>query len=199
LDRKGQGDLAYEQLDIETGDDNELSRARAEFYEQYYLQENNPAMMKGLIRAKKLNKAFPKPPSNEMAKTIQGAKNLKDRIEVEVIPDLLSKTPTPVKEETSQQLYMSLLDQKNRPLTVPEVNKINNILTQRNAKKIPYGTLAHNGAEKLKQAYMKKEKEDMDDEVEQKYQKKEEQSAGGGVFFRVKTIGRKTKTIKLFC
>ncbi len=39
LDKKGQGDLAYEQLDIEGGDENEMSRARDEFLEQMYLKE----------------------------------------------------------------------------------------------------------------------------------------------------------------
>jgi hypothetical protein len=33
LDKKGQGDLAYEQLDIEYGDFNEMTRAREEFNE----------------------------------------------------------------------------------------------------------------------------------------------------------------------
>ena len=41
LDRKGQGDMAYEQMDIEYGDPNELSRAREEFYETYYLQQEH--------------------------------------------------------------------------------------------------------------------------------------------------------------
>jgi hypothetical protein len=77
-------------------------------------------------------------------------------------------------------------------LTVPEVNQINNILTQMNAKKIPYNTRAHNGAEKVKQAYMNSKNtlkdEDSDDEVERKHQQREErrrkareaQGAGGG-------------------
>ena len=33
LDHKGQGDLAYEQLDIEYGDFNEMTRARQEFHD----------------------------------------------------------------------------------------------------------------------------------------------------------------------
>jgi hypothetical protein len=56
LDHKGQGDLAYEQLDIEAGDDNELSRARDEFLEQMYLKEEQPQMMSALEDAKKVIK-----------------------------------------------------------------------------------------------------------------------------------------------
>jgi hypothetical protein len=39
LDKKGMGDLAYEALDIEYGDENGLSRARANFYEEIYLKQ----------------------------------------------------------------------------------------------------------------------------------------------------------------
>ena len=75
LDKKGQGDLAYEQLDIEAGDENELSRAREEFYEQYYLKESHPGAVKDLTSANKLIKAFStKSPSAEIAKTVEGAK-----------------------------------------------------------------------------------------------------------------------------
>ena len=204
LDRKGQGDLAYEQLDIEEGDENELSRAREEFFEQMYLQENNPEVLRDLTRAKGVVASFPKTPTAEVAKAkVQDARDAKAYIEVEAIPHLLGKTPTPISDETSQAIYSSLLQQKNRPLTVFEVNRINDILTQLNAKKIPYNTLAHNGANKLKQAYMSKKESDPidDDEVERKYQKKEarrrkakeEQSAGGGGFSESKRSEEKPK------
>ena len=42
LDHKGLGDIAYERLDIETGDSNELSRALENFYENVYLQNELP-------------------------------------------------------------------------------------------------------------------------------------------------------------
>ena len=41
LDKKGMGDLAYEALDIEYGDENGLSRARANFYEEVYLKREH--------------------------------------------------------------------------------------------------------------------------------------------------------------
>ena len=34
-----------------------------------------------------------------------------------------------VSNESSQRLYRSLMEKDNKPLTVPEVRKINNILT----------------------------------------------------------------------
>jgi len=66
------------------------------------------------------------------------------------------------------------MQQTNRPLTAPEVNKINNILTQMNAKKIPFGTLAHNGANKIRDAYIKKEEEEQKNQ--QRRQPRKEQN-----------------------
>jgi len=51
LDRKGMGDIAYETLDIEYGDENELTRATANFYEDIYLKEKHPAVAKDLEHA----------------------------------------------------------------------------------------------------------------------------------------------------
>ncbi len=124
LDRKGQGDLAYEQLDIEGGDENELSRAREEFYEQYYLQENHVDVLRDLTRAKGVIKNVPNPKADYAKEIVQSARDEKAHIEVEAIPHLLGKTPTPISDDTSQAIYSSLLQQKNRPLTVFEVNRI---------------------------------------------------------------------------
>jgi len=54
LDHKGLGDIAYERLDIETGDSNELSRALENFYENVYLRKEFPGMMEDLDQANKL-------------------------------------------------------------------------------------------------------------------------------------------------
>jgi uncharacterized protein YlbG (UPF0298 family) len=48
LDHKGLGDIAYERLDIENGDTNELSRNLENFYEDQYLKQVEPGMMKNL-------------------------------------------------------------------------------------------------------------------------------------------------------
>ena len=78
-----------------------------------------------------------------------------ENILVEKIPQLLGKKETPISNETSQALYEGLMKQDNKPLSIVEINRINNILKQLNAKTIPYNTKAHNAAKKLDQAYIK--------------------------------------------
>jgi len=74
-----------------------LSRARAEFYEQYYLQEKEPKMMRDLERANAIVKAYKKPPMTDGGKAlVQSAKDTKTNIEVERIPEILGKTPTAI-------------------------------------------------------------------------------------------------------
>jgi hypothetical protein len=174
LDKKGMGDIAYEALDIEYGDENGLSRARANFYEEIYLKQNHPQVantstLNELDTAKSnITKQINK--NTVSSKVQKQSDDGNSSIVVEGIPSLLKETET-ISNESSGKLYRSLMDKENKPLTVPEVKRINAILTSLNAKKIPYNTLAHNGAEKLKQAYMKLEKENkstyLDEESEE--------------------------------
>ena len=53
LDHKGLGDIAYERLDIENGDTNELSRNLENFYEEQYLKQVEPGMLEELKSATK--------------------------------------------------------------------------------------------------------------------------------------------------
>jgi len=90
------------------------------------------------------------------------------------------------------------MKQDNKPLSVPDINRINNILKQLNAKTIPYNTKAHNAAKKLDTAYIKAHDDHMNNQAiakmktkrqqallqkqfdEIKAKKKTEQSAAGG-------------------
>jgi hypothetical protein len=155
LDRKGQGDLAYEQLDIEEGDDNELSRARNEFYEQYYLNQEQPRMMEALADAKKvINTSKTKKISDN--DKIKRAEEIKHDIEVEAIPQILGKVKDPtIKMEEIGNVYNGLKTKQDRPLTQAEIYKINRLLLRLNGKRIPVGTRAYAAANRLEAAFIK--------------------------------------------
>jgi hypothetical protein len=65
----------------------------------------------------------------------------------------------------------------NKPLSVAEINSINNVLKQLNAKTIPYNTKAHNAAKKLDQAYLKAHAEYESNEFHAKNKKKRQTKA----------------------
>jgi hypothetical protein len=169
LDRKGMGDIAYETLDIEYGDENGLSRATANFYEDIYLKQTHgidtnaiktaePKIRKGLDNAIKTMTTKAGTAEADAAERVAAKASRRldeNKILVEEIPQFLEKADTKISNETSQTLFNDLMKQDNKPLSVPEINRINNILKKLNAKTIPYNTKAHNAAEKMNQAYLK--------------------------------------------
>lgn len=166
LDHKGLGDIAYERLDIETGDSNELSRALENFYENVYLRKEFPGMMEDLDQAKQQlynykdpNPKFAEPTSNKIGNkikehrkipVIEKAKGMKNTIEVHAIPDMLGKLPT---DETNQniydKMYKPLHNEKDRVLTQKEIYKINAILRAKGQKPLPVGTRSKAAAVKI--------------------------------------------------
>jgi len=155
LDRKGQGDLAYEQLDIEHGDENELSRARDEFLEQMYLKEEEPQMMSALKAAKNvINESKTKLISDN--NEIERAKRMKSEIEVEAIPQLLGKTKDPkIPMEEIGTVYSNLKSNRDKPLSQKDINDVNRLLMRLDGKRIPIGTYAYAAADKLEEAFKK--------------------------------------------
>jgi len=155
LDRKGQGDLAYEQLDIEHGDENELSRARDEFLEQMYLKEEEPQMMSALKAAKNvINESKTKLISDN--NEIERAKRMKSEIEVEAIPQLLGKTKDPkIPMEEIGRVYSNLKSIRDKPLSQRDINGVNRLLMRLDGKRIPIGTYAYAAADKLEEAFKK--------------------------------------------
>jgi hypothetical protein len=156
LDRKGQGDFAYEQLDIETGDENELSRARDEFLEQMYLKEEEPRMMAALESAKKvINESKTKLISDH--DEVERAKRMKSEIEVEAIPQLLGKTKDPkIPMEEIGRVYSNLKSIRDKPLSQREINGVNRLLMRLDGKRIPVGTYAYAAADKIEEAFKNK-------------------------------------------
>jgi len=152
LDKKGMGDIAYETLDIEYGDENGLSRATANFYEEIYLKQAHPKVNETREHIDTLKKEVGT--ERGSGSKIQKIKD-EERILVEQIPHLLGKTETPISDESSKILFEGLMRGDNKPLSVAEINRVNNILKKLNAKTIPYNTKAHNAAKKLDQAYAK--------------------------------------------
>jgi hypothetical protein len=169
LDHKGLGDIAYERLDIETGDSNELSRAFENFYENHYLKQELPKNREWKKTKDKVNELlsdyndidpkFAGPTSNKIGNKLkehrkktemQKAKGMKNTIEVHAIPDILGKLPT---DETIpnvyDKMYKPLHNEKDRVLTQKEIYKINAILRAKGQKTLPVGTRSKAAAVKI--------------------------------------------------
>jgi hypothetical protein len=148
LDRKGQGDLAYEQLDIEEGDDNELSRAREEFYEQYYLKAEHGINLKELQNeTQTLKKEISQTERGSGRKIRQVEAN--EKILVETIPNLLGKNLEKQDDAQAADKYLKLKYTKNRQLTQKEIIAINKIFREYGLRPVPIGTYSHAVAQKL--------------------------------------------------
>ena len=146
LDHKGLGDIAYERLDIENGDTNELSRNLENFYENQYLKQAEPGMLEELDG---VNRAIDKHMSNpKKQKTFESALDRKQEIEVE-IPEILGKNPKYHNEEDIYKKYRPLQNKADRELSQKELYEINNILISYGEKSLPFGTRSKAAARKL--------------------------------------------------
>ncbi len=153
LDKKGQGDLAYEQLDIEAGDENEMSRARDEILEQMYLKEQG--IDTNMIRndISKLERDITEGKGSE-----RKIRQLEDneKILVEAVPNIMGKVkdPTITMEEISD-VYIHLKSKRDKPLPQRDINGINKLLMRLDGKRIPNGTYAFAAADKIEEAFKK--------------------------------------------
>jgi hypothetical protein len=146
LDHKGLGDIAYERLDIENGDTNELSRNLENFYEDQYLKQVEPQKMRKL---EGINKSIRKHANNPNKQEKIGRANaLKQEIEVE-IPEILGKVPKYHSEESIYQKYRPLQNKADRILSQKKLYEINNILISHGEKPLPVGTRSKAAARKL--------------------------------------------------
>jgi hypothetical protein len=146
LDHKGLGDIAYERLDIENGDTNELSRNLENFYEDQYLKQVEPQKMKQLETINKtITKYADKPDKQEK---VGRAHALKEQIEVE-IPEILGKNPKYHNEEDIYKKYRPLQNKADRVLSQKELYEINNILISHGEKSLPVGTRSKAAARKI--------------------------------------------------
>jgi len=146
LDHKGLGDIAYERLDIENGDTNELSRNLENFYEDQYLKQVEPQKMRKL---EGINKSIRKHANNpDKQEKIGRANALKQEIEVE-IPEILGKVPKYHSEESIYQKYRPLQNKADRILSQKELYEINNILISNGKKPLPVGTRSKAAAKKI--------------------------------------------------
>ncbi len=153
LDRKGQGDLAYEQLDIEGGDGNEMSRARDEFLEQLYLKEQG--IDTEMIRndKSKLERDITEGKGSE-----RKIRQLEDneRILVEAVPNIMGKVKDPrITMEEIQDVYIFLKSKRDTPLPQRAINDVNRLLMRLDGKRIPNGTYASAAADKIEEAFKK--------------------------------------------
>jgi len=154
LDRKGQGDLAYEQLDIEYGDTNELSRARDEFFEQYYLQQNHGIDVNNIKNDISKIESEIKQGQGSERKIRQLEEN--ERILVEEVPDIMGKIKDPrIPMEEIGMVYGNLKSNRDRPLSQRELNGVNRLLMRLDGKRIPVGTYAYAAADKIEEAFKK--------------------------------------------
>ena len=146
LDHKGLGDIAYERLDIEQGDSNQLSRALENFYENHYLQQELPKHQEWkkennkvkahIEQIDKLSQPVDteekaKPNAGKIAKYSAGLdkhKSAREKIEVEAIPELLGKTPQEYDPGDVYAKYLPLQQQPDRVLAQKELYEINNML-----------------------------------------------------------------------
>ena len=147
LDRKGQGDLAYEQLDIEGGDDNALSRAREEFYEQYYLQEEHGLNLSDLQNETKTLKKEITQGKGSDKKIAQLEAN--ENIMVETIPQLLGKNAEEQDDNKTANKYLKLKYKTDRQLTKKEIVDVNRIFRGYGLRPVPFGSYSHAVAMKL--------------------------------------------------
>ncbi len=119
LDKKKQEDLAYEQLDIETGDPNELSRARDEFFEQMYLQQEHGINLSELQNeTKTLKEEIGQAERGSGRKIRQVEEN--EKILVEDVPELLGHNKRDQHVDHVVKQYIKLQDRPNRKLTDKE-------------------------------------------------------------------------------
>ena len=155
LDRKGQGDLAYEQLDIESGDTNELSRAQEEFYEQYYLnQEHGINLSEIQNETQTLKEEIGQAGRGSGRKIRQLEEN--ERILVEQVPDIMGKVKDPtIPLGEIGMIYSNLKSRRDKPLSQRELNGVNRLLMRLDGKRIPVGTYAYAAADKLEEAFKK--------------------------------------------
>ena len=190
LDHKGLGDIAYERLDIEQGDSNELSRALENFYENHYLQKELPKHPKLVSEREReqsfvdtLDEAYDAPASSKTMQkkkdqVIEKAKgNLArqrkniQKIEVEAIPELLGKTPQEYDPEDVYNKYLPLQQQPDRVLAQKELYEINNMLISHGHKPLPVGTRSKAAARKLNKldiSHMSLQEKWMADRADQK-------------------------------
>ena len=148
LDKKGQGDLAYEQLDIETGDPNELSRARDEFFEQMYLQREHGINLSELQNeTKTLKEEIGQAGRGSGRKIRQVEEN--EKILVEDVPELLghNKRDQPIDHVLNK--YRILQDRPDRKLTDKEVIELNKIFRGLELRPIPFGSYSRSAANRL--------------------------------------------------
>jgi hypothetical protein len=146
LDHKGLGDIAYERLDIENGDTNELSRNLENFYENQYLKQVAPGMLEELESAtKSFEKHVGDPTKVEKANK---AFQRKQEIEVE-IPEILGKVPKYHDDDSIYKKYKTLQNKADRVLSQKELYEINNMLISNGEKPLPVGTRSKAAARKI--------------------------------------------------
>jgi hypothetical protein len=159
LDKKGQGDLAYEQLDIETGDPNELSRAREEFFEQMYLQQEHGINLSDLQNETQTLK-------NEIGQAERGsAKKIRqveanEKILVEDVPELLGHNKRDQHIDHVMKQYIKLQDRPDRKLTDKEVIELNKIFRGLELRPIPFGSYSRSAANRLAERLSQKAGQD---------------------------------------
>lgn len=147
LDHKGLGDIAYERLDIENGDTNELSRNLENFYENQYLKQVEPEKMRKLENIEKGIKKHGNNPDKQ--EKIEKAKALKQEIIEVEIPEILGKTPKYHEERFIYEKFKPLQNKPDRVLSQQELYEINNILISNGKKALPVGTRSKAAARKL--------------------------------------------------
>jgi hypothetical protein len=146
LDHKSFRDIAYERLDIENGDANELSRNLENFYENQYLKQVAPGMLEELESATKSFEKHVGDPTK--VKTASKAFQRKQEIEVE-IPEILGKVPKYHDDDSIYKKYKTLQNKADRVLSQKELYEINNMLISNGEKPLPVGTRSKAAARKL--------------------------------------------------
>jgi hypothetical protein len=146
LDHKSLRDIAYERLDIENGDTNELSRNLENFYENQYLKQVAPGMLEELESATKSFEKHVGDPTK--VKTASKAFQRKQEIEVE-IPEILGKEFKYHSDESIYEKYRPLQNKADRALSQKELYEINSILISNGEKPLPVGTRSKAAARKL--------------------------------------------------
>jgi hypothetical protein len=172
LDRKGQGDFAYQQLDIEYGDDNELARAREEFNNMLLARELEPGPFEANERLS-LELAKTEPQQISKKKVIQRQMenaNIDSKIAVEQIPVFIKdrEKQYALADEEEQIDAIKYFMQKYRkesrssngsnkfglkPLPKGDILDMNAIFKAFGESPIPYGTFKSVALERLKKIY----------------------------------------------
>jgi hypothetical protein len=147
LDHKGLGDIAYERLDIENGDTNELSRNLENFYENQYLKQVEPEKMRKLENIEKGIKKHGNNPDKQ-DKIGRALERKEEIINVE-IPEILGKNPKYHDDKDIYQKYRPLQNKTDRVLSQKELYEINNILISKGQKPLPVGTRSKAAARKI--------------------------------------------------